>query len=59
MKLTDYITEHHIGNISAFAVANSMKRQQVSECMKKGYYHVIEIDGELMLVMAKRKIARC
>ena len=56
MKLIKYIKEHHNGNVSAFAVANNMKRQQVAECVSKGYYHVIEIEGELMLVLAKRKI---
>ena len=57
MKLIDYIKEHH-SSPTAFAEAQGMKRQQAAECVKKGYYHVIEIEGDLMLVIAKRKIIK-
>lgn len=57
MKLIDYISKHY-SSVTAFAENNGMKRQQAAECVNKGYYHVIEIGGELMLVMAKRKIKR-
>ncbi len=55
MKLTDYISKHY-SSVTAFAEDNGMKRQQAAECVTKGYYHAIEIDGELMLVIAKRKL---
>jgi hypothetical protein len=56
MKLIDYINKHY-SSVTAFAEANGMKRQQAAECVNKGYYHAIEIDGVLMLVIAKRELA--
>ena len=56
MKLTDYIKEHHNGVNLQFAQTNGMKRQQVEQCLSKGYYHAVNIEGDLMLVMAKRKL---
>ena len=56
MKLIYYIKQHYNGVVSQFADDNNMKRQQVESCLAKGYYHVIRVDGELMLIMAKRTI---
>jgi hypothetical protein len=57
VKLIDYIKQHYNGVVSSFAEANGMKRQQAAECVNKGYYHAIEIDDVLMLVIAKRELA--
>ena len=56
MKLINYIKEHYNGVVSQFAEANGIKRQQVSACIDRGYYHVMTIDNKLMLVMAKREL---
>jgi hypothetical protein len=56
MKLIDYIKQHYNGVVSQFADDNGMKRQQVESCLAKGYYHIIRVEGELMLIMAKRTI---
>ena len=55
LKLTDYINKHY-SSVTAFAEDNGMKRQQAAECVNKGYYYVIRIEGKLMLTMAKREI---
>lgn len=44
MKLTDYITEHHEGNVSAFALTNNYHITQVKRYLAQGA--VIE-DGEV------------
>ena len=44
MKLNDYITEHHNGNINAFALANNYHVTQVKRYIAQGA--VIE-DGEV------------
>ena len=36
MKLTDYIKEHHNGNISAFALANNYHVTQVKRYLAQG-----------------------
>lgn len=59
MKLNQFIKDKYEGNISAFAKDNGILRQQVQQCLAKGYYHVIEIDGESWIVMAKRKVKTC
>ena len=56
MKLIDYIKENYNGVVSQFAEANGIKRQQVSACIDRGYYHVMVIDNKLMLVMAKKEL---
>ncbi len=56
MKLINYINQHYNGVVLQFAEANNMKRQQVEQCLSKGYYYVIEIDNKLMLVMGKREV---
>ncbi len=42
MKLTDYITEHHDGNVSDFARVNGYHLTQVKRCISKGGF----IDSE-------------
>ena len=54
MKLKDYINEHYNGVVLQFSNDNGFKRQQVEQCIKKGFYYVIKIEDDLMLVMGKK-----
>ena len=54
MKLIDYIQKHYNGNKRQFAIDNSMKAQQVTPMISKGYYHVV--DGYLCTMKTKLKI---
>lgn len=56
MRLIDYIKENYNGVVLRFANDNGMKRQQVEQCIRKGYYHVLEVEGLNMLTIAKREI---
>lgn len=56
MKLIDYISKNYNGVVLRFANDNGMKRQQVEQCIRKGYYYIIEIDGVKMLTIAKKEI---
>lgn len=58
MKLREYIDKHHKGSIKAFAEYNGVARQQIQTCLKRGYYYVIEVEGKLMLAMAKKEVKR-
>lgn len=42
MKLTNYIAEHHDGNISAFARTQDVRQDQVSRWLKR---NCMVIDG--------------
>lgn len=56
MRLYDYIQKHYNGNVSGFAELQNMKRQQVATCVEKDNYHIIEVEGGLKLIQAKRDI---
>lgn len=56
MKLIDYISKNYNGVVLRFANDNGMKRQQVEQCIRKGYYYITEIDGVKMLTIAKKEI---
>ena len=56
MRLVDYIKENYDGVVLRFANDNDMKRQQVEQCIAKGYYYVLEVDGLSMLAIAKREV---
>ena len=43
MSLHDYITEHHEGNVSAFARVNGYHLTQVKRCIAQGGF--IDSDG--------------
>mgnify|MGYP003642482705 FL=1 len=56
MKLIDYINKNYNGVVLRFANDNGMKRQQVEQCIRKGYYYVIDIDNVRMLTIAKKEV---
>ena len=56
MRLIDYINKNYAGVVLRFANDNDMKRQQVEQCIKKGYYYIIDIDNVRMLTIAKKEV---
>jgi len=56
MKLIDYINLNYGGVVLRFANDNDMKRQQVEQCINKGYYYIIDIDNVKMLTIAKKEV---
>ena len=51
MKLTDYITEHHNGNISAFARSQGVRQDQAKRWIDRG---CVVIDGVVYCEVSKR-----
>ena len=54
MRLTEYIARHHGGSQAAFARANNVQRQQVTQWINKGF---IVVDGYLYSPRRKLELA--
>ena len=53
MKLTDHITEHHSGNISAFARTQGVRQDQVARWLKR---NCMVVDRVVYCEVSKAKI---
>lgn len=51
MKLKQYITEHHSGNISAFARTQDVRQSQVARWLKR---RCVVIDGAVYCEVSKQ-----
>ena len=56
MMLSEYIDKHYNGNKTHFADDNGYFRQNVQQMLKKGFYHVIMIEGSGYIVMANNQL---
>ena len=51
MKLTDYIKEHHNGNISAFARTQDVRQDQAGRWLKR---NCVVVDGVVYCEVSKK-----
>ena len=56
MKLIDFINKHYNGVAAWFGHDNGYPRQHVRVMLKHGKYYVVEVNGQLELVILKRQL---